>query len=435
MRHRDASSHERRPREGHFFLNTPLRFGVLGLGRGSSGMIVALAHHPAARITAAADLRPEPLERFARDFEAAAFTSADDLCRSADVDVVYIATPHQFHADHAIMAAAHGKHIVVEKPMALTLAECDAMIAAAEQNGVKLVVGHTAGHNPAIKRIRQIVAGGELGRLGIINVAAYTEFLYRARRPEELDTARGGGIIYNQVPHQIDAVRLVGGGMVRSVRAVTGVWDPTRPTEGSYAAFLDFEGGAVATLVYSGYDHFLSAELRTAIEPPLLGEARRGDGQTRKRLRELAIRQDEAGLVTMSGYGSSRYDDVAGDLWQQELGTMIVSCERGDIRLVADGLVVYGDDGRTEVPIVVQAGGVRGRADVIDEIAAALGHGWPLVHDGRWGKATLAVCLAVLQSARERREIRVDHQVPTVDAGLFVCSRRGEAPASPALSD
>jgi phthalate 4,5-cis-dihydrodiol dehydrogenase len=399
-------------------VDAPLRFGIIGLGRGSSGMIVALAQHPSARITAAVDLRPEPLERFARDFEVESYTQAEALCASPDVDVVYVATPHQFHAEHVVMAAEHGKHVVVEKPMALTLEECDRMIAAAGRHGVKLVVGHTAGHNPAVKQMRRIVASGELGRLGLINVGAYTEFLYRARRPEELDTALGGGIIFNQVPHQVDAVRLVGGGLVRSVRSATGVWDPERPTEGSCAAFLNFEDGAAAVLVYNGYDHFMSLELRSWIDPAKRQEPQLSHGQTRRRLRELTVEQEEAALVATSGYGSSRYAEVGGDLWQQELGHMIVSCERGDVRLVGDGLLIYDDEGRRALPIAGE-GGVRGRRDVIDEIVAGVTQGRPLIHDGRWGKATMAVCLAILQSARERREVMVDHQVPTADASLL----------------
>ncbi len=404
---------------GGVAVDAPLRFGVLGLGRGSSGMIVALARHGAARIAAAADLRPEPRERFARDFEVPTYARAEELCASPDVDVVYVATPHQFHAEHAIMAAEAGKHVVVEKPMALTLEECDAMIAAAERNRVQLVIGHTAGHNPAVKRMRSIVASGELGKLGLINVGAYTEFLYRARRPEELDTALGGGIIFNQVPHQVDAVRLVGGGMVRSVRAMTGVWDPARPTEGSYAAFLDFEDGAAAVLVYSGYDHFLSSELRTGIDPAWRQGLTATNGEARRRLRELTAEQGEAALVAASGYGAGRYDDVGGDLWQQELGHMVVSCEWGDIRLLADGLMVYADEGRWPLPIAAE-GGVRGRRDVIDEMVAAVTRGMTPAHNGCWAKATLAVCLAILQSSRERREIMVEHQVPTLDNSLLL---------------
>ncbi len=400
-------------------MDAPLRFGILGLGRGSSGMIVALARHAAAEITGAAELRPEPRERFARDFEVPTYARAEELCAAPDVDVVYVATPHQFHAAHVTMAAEAGKHVVVEKPMALTLDECDAMIAAAERNHVQLVIGHTAGHNPAVKRMRKIVASGELGKLGLINVGAYTEFLYRARRPEELDTALGGGIIFNQVPHQVDSVRLVGGGMVRSVRAMTGIWDPARPTEGSQAAFLDFEDGAAAVVVYSGYDHFMSSELRTWLDPANRREFAGSNGDTRRRLREVTANKDEASLVATSGYGAGRYDDVGGDLWQQELGNMIVSCERGDIRLLADGLMIYDDAGRRPLPIAAE-GGVRGRRDVIDEMVAAVRRDVPPAHNGRWAKATLAVCLAILQSSRERREVMVEHQVPTLDDSLLL---------------
>ena len=124
-----------------------LRFGILGLGRGSSGMITALAHHAVGQIAAAADLRQDALQRFGQDFEVDTFTSVLDLCQHPGIDVVYVATPHQFHAEHVTLAAEHGKHVVVEKPMALTLEDCDRMIEAAERNGINLVVGHTAGQD------------------------------------------------------------------------------------------------------------------------------------------------------------------------------------------------------------------------------------------------------------------------------------------------
>ena len=80
-------------------------------------------------------------------------TSAE-LCADPAVEIVYIATPHQFHAAHAALAAAAGKHIILEKPMALTLADCDAIIAAVERANVHLIVGHTHAFDPAVRAMR-----------------------------------------------------------------------------------------------------------------------------------------------------------------------------------------------------------------------------------------------------------------------------------------
>src|SRR6202167_4047955 len=109
----------------------------------------------------------------------------------------------------------------------------------------------------------------------------YTNFLYRPRRPEELDSAKGGGIVFNQMSHQIDTVRLIGGGRLLSVRAQCNALDPSRPTQGGAIAFLEFENGAAASLVYGGYDFFDSDELhfwiseRGAAKQPAHGASRR----------------------------------------------------------------------------------------------------------------------------------------------------------------
>src|SRR6185437_13877316 len=238
----------------------PIGLGIVGLGMAGAVMVHAAAAHPGFVLRAAADPHPAPREAFARDHNARAYADVEELCADPAVEVVYIATPHQFHAAHATLAAEHGKHVILEKPMALTLADCDAIIAAAERHQIHVVVGHTHAFDPAVRLMRDLALRGGLGRIGMIQSFNYTNFLYRPRRPEELDTARGGGILFNQVPHQIDMVRLLGGGLVRGVRAHTTVLDPARPTEGSCAALLQFENGAAATLVYSGYDYFDSDE-------------------------------------------------------------------------------------------------------------------------------------------------------------------------------
>ena len=138
---------------------------------------------------------------------------------------VYVATPHQLHAKARACRRGDGKHVLVEKPIAMTLDECRTMIDAAERAGVRLIVGHSHSFDAPIRRTREIIASGAVGAVRMINAQYFTDFLYRPRRPEELDTARGGGVVFSQAAHQVDVVRLLGGGRVRSVRAQTGAWD------------------------------------------------------------------------------------------------------------------------------------------------------------------------------------------------------------------
>ena len=118
-----------------------LRIGVLGLSRGLVLMRPTFLADPRCRLVAAADPRPEARAAFEAEFAARSYETAEALCEDPEVGVVYIASPHQHHAAQAILAARHGKHVLVEKPMALGLADCAAMQAAARKAGVHLIVG------------------------------------------------------------------------------------------------------------------------------------------------------------------------------------------------------------------------------------------------------------------------------------------------------
>src|SRR3954470_23734215 len=121
---------------------TAIRVGVAGLGRAFSLMAPTLRADSRVRLVAAADPRTEARRQFESEFGGRGYAGIEELCADPAVQVVYVATPHQFHAAHATLAAAAGKHVLVEKPMALTLDECRAMTAAARKYGVHLVVGH-----------------------------------------------------------------------------------------------------------------------------------------------------------------------------------------------------------------------------------------------------------------------------------------------------
>ena len=282
--------------------------------------------------------------------------------------------------------------------------QIDRIIAAADASRKHLIVGHTHGFDPNIRQIRELVAGGEIGRLAMILNYNYTDFLYRPRRPEELDTSRGGGITFNQVMHQIEIARAIGG-VVRSVRANTGSMDSGRPTEGNSNVFLEFEDGGSATLIYSSYDFFDSDELHGWIAEGGNIKGPRAHGSTRKLY--LAGETEEAARQKDLGYGGRDLPVEQPHL--PHFGELIVSCEKGDIRLSPDGLLIYGTDGLREIK--TDRGQSRaGQGDALDAFWDAVRNGTRDYHDAGWGKASVEIVLAVLDSARERREIILKHQ-------------------------
>jgi phthalate 4,5-cis-dihydrodiol dehydrogenase len=166
----------------------PLRFGIAGLGIASTQIVPEFARRRHLALTAAADPREEALRKFAQEIRGETYTSVEALCESPNVDAVYVCTPNHLHAEHVITAAEHGKHVIVEKPIALSIDECEAMNAAAERNGVKLLCGHTHSFDPPVRAMRALVSRGELGPLRMIHTWHYNEFMYRPRMPHPLGT-------------------------------------------------------------------------------------------------------------------------------------------------------------------------------------------------------------------------------------------------------
>jgi phthalate 4,5-cis-dihydrodiol dehydrogenase len=376
----------------------PIRLGIAGLGLAGAFMIRAAAVHPRFVLCAAMDPLPRPREAFARQFGGRAHDDFSGLCTDPDVEAIYIASPHRFHASQAIAALEHGKHVLVEKPLALTLAECDAVVAVADKAGLHLIVGHTHAFDPSIREMHRIVASGELGRLGMILAFNYNDFLLRPHRDDEFASDASGGILFNQVAHQVEIVRLLGG-PVRSVRASTGALDGVRPASGHCTAFVAFDSGAAASLVFSGYDFFDSDEFHHwigeggAVKPP------DRHGSTRAAFR---ARPNEGAAHEDLGFGGRVLPTAQPHL--PHFGIVIATCERGDIRLSPDGLMIHGIDG-TRDAAAPRGEGRPGQGDALDALWAAVRDGKPCVHDARWGRDTVAVIHAILRSSRTGREV------------------------------
>jgi phthalate 4,5-cis-dihydrodiol dehydrogenase len=361
-----------------------LRIGVAGLGRAFQVMAPAFADRRV-ELAGGADVGKTP-------FAGKLFDSVQALCRAPDIDVVYVATPHQLHAEHACLAAQHGKHVLVEKPMALSLEECRRMIEAARKAGVQLLVGHSHSFDLPILRTKELIRSGAFGRLRMITALNFTDFLYRPRRPEELDTSRGGGALFNQAAHQVDVARILCPGRIVSVKAQAGNWDPARPTEGAYSALLTFDDGAFATLTYSGYAHFDSDELMGWVGEMGGGKDPAQYGVARKTLDD---RQKHAPRTLQP------------QAHHQHFGFLIASCEHADLRPLPDGVMIYGDEEKRLDPLPPPT---VPRVEVIDELYKAIFLNERPLHDGEWGMATLEVCLAMLESAREGKEVQLRRQ-------------------------
>jgi phthalate 4,5-cis-dihydrodiol dehydrogenase len=387
-----------------------LRLGLVGLGAAGRAFLPAVLAHACFELLAVAEPDDEARSEICRQTGVGGFESLPAMLAGCDLDAVYIGTPTELHGEHVMLACAAGKHVLIEKPMSTSLAGAQAMIAAAERAGVLLLVGHSHSYDLPIKTMRDIIVRGDLGRLRMINTWCFSDWIYRPRRPDELNPGLGGGVVYRQGAHQFDIIRLLGGGLLKSVRATAFDWDPARRSIGAHVAWLQFADGATATAVYNGYGHLSSAELcfdigewgrrqraEDRIPPPRVSAPLHPDD-------EVAAKRQRA-----------KHAIPAAAPFQPFFGLTIVSCDRGDIRQSRHGLYLYTGKGREEIVLPADC---NPRSLVLDEFADAILGEAPAVHDGRWGLATLEVCAAVLASSQSGRDVELMHQVAAPPAAL-----------------
>ena len=389
-----------------------LKVGIIGLGMAGAGVAPAVAAMAGTNLVAAADVNQRALADFRERYQARTYESAEALCSDSEIDAVWIATPNVYHCPHTVLAAEHGKHVIVEKPMAISLAEAQRMIDACERNGVQLVCGGSRSSSAVVRKMREIVRDGELGRLRAMTSWAATDWMLRPRRPDEYDVTYGGGVAFRQAPHMVDSFRLIAGGIVKRVRGMTGQWMPPRDTApGYFTALLEFEDGVFATGIYSAYGYFMASEL---FEPDAGGPMTPGlEGRLEARRQIVGGLRDETAAKEQRIVDSRRpAGPRRSSSYLSDLGLLVVSCEHGDMRQSPNGIYVYSDEGTSEIELTETRGA---HSPELAELQEAIVNGRPLLHGGRWGLATLEVSLAIMQSAEEHRDIEMQHQVPVPD--------------------
>lgn len=382
----------------------PLRIGIAGFGSAGRSFLPAVRSHPGYELAAIAEPAEAIREELARDLQVAAYVSLAEMLVHPGLDVVYVATPTVLHTEHVLLAMGAGKHVLVEKPMAVNVEHAMAMVRAADSAGVVFVVGHSHGYDLPIQRMREIIAGGSLGPVRMVNSWCYTDWMDRPRRPDEVDTALGGGVTYRQGAHQFDVIRLLCGGMVRSVRAKTFDWNPDRRGMGAHVVFMDFEDGAAATAVYNGYGRFSSVDLCFNITESGFNQPPEYTPRTQGVPIGLSTQH-----VQRAKQERAKKANWAKAPHQPFFGLTVVSCERGDIRQSPQGLWIYSDAGKTEITLPTD----RSPRDlVLDELHDAIVGKTQALHDARWGLANLEVCDAAIVSSSSGRDVLLSHQVP-----------------------
>ena len=142
-----------------------IRWGIIGCGDVARKRVAgAIQNDPNSELVAVCRRNEKKLREFADEFRVStATTSAEELIALPEIDAVYIATPVNLHCPQTIAAAETGKHVLVEKPMAMSTAECDEMIAACSKADVRLGVAYYRPFYPVVYRIQQLIAAGEIG--------------------------------------------------------------------------------------------------------------------------------------------------------------------------------------------------------------------------------------------------------------------------------
>jgi UDP-N-acetyl-2-amino-2-deoxyglucuronate dehydrogenase len=231
-----------------------LRTAIVGCGKVGHLHAAALKNLPESEFVAVCGRTPEKTNVFAEKYGVAAFTDVAQMIAQAKVEAICLCTPHPQHAGPAVTAAKLGVHVLVEKPLASSLADCDAMLAAARENKTILSTIYQRRFYPPCQRIHQAIQAGKLGKtiLGTATIFGWRDEAYYKSDPWRGSWQHeGGGVLVNQSPHQLDLLLWYLG----EVEEVFGYWanqnHPYIEVEDTAVAVVKFKNGAFGNIVVS----------------------------------------------------------------------------------------------------------------------------------------------------------------------------------------
>jgi UDP-N-acetyl-2-amino-2-deoxyglucuronate dehydrogenase len=339
-------------------------FAILGAGMVARYHATAIERTPGARLVAVGRSNPAHAQETAAQFGVPCLTDYAALLARDDIDAVCICTPSGLHAEQAIAAARSGKHVLVEKPIALALADADAMIAACAQAGVRLGVALQRRTEPEFQQLHAAITAGDLGRLVLGSITMpylRLQSYYDSADWRGTWALDGGGALMNQGIHLVDLLLWLLGDAVE-VRATAATLGHTIEVEDCVTATLQFANGALGSITAT-----------TAAAP---GFPHR-----------IEIYGDRGG-VQIEGEQVLRWEG-----------------ENREART---------EEPKNREPIAAGAGasptgiGAVGHTRLLGDFVAAIREGRDPLAPGREGRRSLALVLAVYEAARKGRMVRVE---------------------------
>jgi predicted dehydrogenase len=230
------------------------QLAIIGCGKVAHLHAKAIGNLPNATLAAVWSRTPASAEKFATVYNAKPYSDIQTMVRENDIDLVVVCNPHPFHKEVAVEAAHAGAHVLVEKPLASTLEDCDAIINACRHAGVRLgVISQRRWYAP-VQRVRKAIDDGKIGTptLGTINMLGWRDKAYYDSDPwRGTWDMEGGGVLVNQAPHQLDLLLWLMG----EVDEVYGLWrnlnHPYIEVEDTALAIVKFKNGGIGNIIVS----------------------------------------------------------------------------------------------------------------------------------------------------------------------------------------
>jgi len=341
-------------------------FGIIGCGVIAPFHAKAIAELPNARLVAVADTLPERARKLAAQFGVDSHEEPDELLARTDVDIVSVCVPSGLHASVGMRVAAAGKHVVVEKPVEVTLEAADRLIAACRASQVELAVISQHRWDPGVRELKELVESGRLGRLvlGDAVVKWYrTQQYYESGEWRGTKNLDGGGALMNQGVHYVDLLQWVMGPVHQVfARCRTSAHEKIE-VEDIAVAVLSFANGAVGIL-----------EGTTAVYPGLS--------------ERLEITGTEGTVIVEAG----------------ELKVRELKDEKGETAPYG-GKVATAVEGRGQGAADPADISYRGHREQLADLLAAIEDGRRPFIDGAEARKPLEIILAVYESARTGRDV------------------------------